>query len=230
MSARRVLRRCPGSPWRARPVELGQRAGRLDARRPAADDDDVERAVVDQLGVLVGRLPRPRTWSLSRTASGSVYIGKRVLGGALGAEEVDLRAEPEDEVVVRRAARGPSKLTSRASRSIAGHRGLVHRRVLLAVQQVTQRVADRRRLEQAGRELVEERLEGVVVVPVDEHDVGVRVLELLRRADAGEAAAENENALPFVGAHLQPALTLRPEGRRRIAQSGRFGERAMRPV
>jgi hypothetical protein len=65
---------------------------------------------------------------------------------------------------------------------------------------------------------------------VDEHDVGVRLPELVRRADAGESAAENENALPFVGAHLQPALTLRPEGRRRIAQCGRFGERAMRPV
>ena len=48
--------------------------------------------------------------------------------------------------------------------------------VLLVVEQVAQRVPDRGRLEQAGRDLVEERLEGVVVVPVDEHDVDVGVL------------------------------------------------------
>ena len=44
------------------------------------------------------------------------------------------------------------------------------------------------------RELVEERLERVVVVPVDEHDVGVGVLQLLHGADAGEAAAEDHDA------------------------------------
>jgi hypothetical protein len=34
----------------------------------------------------------------------------------------------------------------------------------------------------------------VVVVLVDEHDVGVRVLQLLDGADAGEAAAEDDDA------------------------------------
>ncbi len=50
------------------------------------------------------------------------------------------------------------------------------------------------RLEQARRELVEQRLEGVVVVLVDEHDVDVRAPELAGGADPGEAAAEDENA------------------------------------
>ena len=49
-------------------------------------------------------------------------------------------------------------------------------------------------LEQIGRDLVEQRLEGVVVVLVDEHDVDVGVLQLAGRADAGEAAAEDEDA------------------------------------
>ena len=53
-------------------------------------------------------------------------------------------------------------------------------------------MADGRLLEQVGRDLVEQRLEGVVVVPVDEHDVDIGVLELARRADAGEAAAEDQ--------------------------------------
>ena len=75
-------------------VELGERAGALDARRAAADDDDVERAVVDERRVPVRRLPAlRRTCSRRRTASASVYIGKRVLRAPSVAEEVDLGAE-----------------------------------------------------------------------------------------------------------------------------------------
>jgi hypothetical protein len=55
-------------------------------------------------------------------------------------------------------------------------------------------MADRRLLEEAGRELVEERLEGVVVVAVDHDDLGVGIFQLLRRPGPGEAAAEDENA------------------------------------
>ena len=50
-----------------------------------------------------------------------------------------------------------------------------------------------RRLEQPGRQLVQQRLEGVVVVPIDEHDVGVGVLQLPCGTDPREAAAENED-------------------------------------
>jgi hypothetical protein len=39
----------------------------------------------------------------------------------------------------------------------------------------------------------------VVVVPVDEHDVDVRVLQLPRRPDPGEASAEDEDARPPTG-------------------------------
>ena len=52
-------------------------------------------------------------------------------------------------------------------------------------------MADRRLLEQVGRDLVEQRLEGVVVVLVDEDDVDVGVLQLARRADPAEPAAED---------------------------------------
>jgi hypothetical protein len=67
-------------------------------------------------------------------------------------------------------------------------------------------MADGRLLEQAGRELVEQRLERVVVVAVDEHHLGVGVLELLRGADAGEAAAENEDA--WAGGRHQPTILI----------------------
>jgi hypothetical protein len=42
--------------------------------------------------------------------------------------------------------------------------------------------------------LIEERLEGVVVVAVEQHDLGVCALELLRCTYAGEASAEDDNA------------------------------------
>ena len=73
---------------------------------------------------------------------------------------------------------------------------LVHGDVRLVVEEVAQRMADGSRLEQAGRDLVQERLERVVVVLVDEHDVGVGVLQLPRGADSGEASAEDQDARP----------------------------------
>ena len=57
-------------------------------------------------------------------------------------------------------------------------------------------MADGGLLEQARGHLVQERLEGVVVVLVDEHDVDVALVQLLRGADPGEAAAEDEDARP----------------------------------
>ena len=74
---------------------------------------------------------------------------------------------------------------------------------MLVVDEVAERVPDGALVEQAGRELVEERLERVVVVPVDEHDVGGGVLQLLRSADPGESAAEDDDARACVGCHSQ---------------------------
>src|SRR5205814_10499829 len=80
----------------------------------------------------------------------------------------------------------------------AGDRVLVDRDVRLLVEEVAQRMADGRRLEQVRRHLVEERLERVVVVPVDDDGVDVGALELARSADPGEAAAENQHAWALV--------------------------------
>ncbi len=70
------------------------------------------------------------------------------------------------------------------------------------LEQVAKGVTDGRRLEQAGRELVQQRLEGVVVVPVDEHDLGVGLPQLLGGADPGEPPAEDEDARAL--AHVVP--------------------------
>ena len=92
-------------PWvvlrEVRPVQLGQRPRRLHAGRPAADDDDVERAVLDQRRVAVDWPPSARSRDPSAAPRGASCTSERVLVGALGAEEVHLGAEAVDEVVVR---------------------------------------------------------------------------------------------------------------------------------
>ena len=64
------------------------------------------------------------------------------------------------------------------------------------VEEIAQRVPHLGGLQQVGRELVEQRLERVVVVLVDEDDIGVGVLQRPGRADAGEASAEDDDTRP----------------------------------
>ena len=69
-----------------------------------------------------------------------------------------------------------------------------------ALDEIPQRVAHSGRLEQPRRKLVEERLERVVVVPVDEDDVHVRLLQLPGSPDAREASSEDEDPRTRIGA------------------------------
>ena len=75
-----------------------------------------------------------------------------------------------------------------------GHRRLVDGDVVLVVvDEVAERVTDGARLEEARRELVQERLEGVVVVPIDQDDVGIGLLQAQRRAEPAEPSAEDDD-------------------------------------
>ena len=133
-----------------------------------------------------------------------------MLGSALRPEEVHLRPEGEHEVVV-----GDRRETVEADfprlEVDPGDRRLVDRGVVLLLDEIAQRVPDGRRLEQPGRQLVQQRLEGVVVVPVDEHDVDVGVLQLPCGADPREAAAENEDPRSLAPAASGTTLS-RPYG------------------
>ena len=181
-----------------RPVQLGQSSRRLDAGRSASDHDDRQRTVVDELAVLVRRLPALEDVVLELDRVRQRVHGKRVLVGALRPEEVHLRPEGEDEEVV-----GDGRETVEADflrlEVDPGDRRLVDRGVVLVLDEVAERVPHGRRLEQACRQLVQQRLEGVVVVLVDENDVDVGLLQLVRGTDPGEAAAENEDPRSFAG-------------------------------
>jgi hypothetical protein len=108
--------------------------------------------------------------------------GERVLRRSFGAEEVDLGAEAENEEVVlkRRELRELHLAGVEVDRR---HGRLVDRGVLLVLDEVAERVADGGLLEQAGRELIKERLEGVVVVLSTSTTSRLGVLQLLGRAD-----------------------------------------------
>ena len=125
-------------------------------------------------------------------------VGQRVqrecvLRRAFDAKEIDLRSEPEDEVVV---GQGLELAKTHLARVEIDRRDrvLVNARVLLLVDEVANRMADSGLLEQAGSDLIQQRLKGVVVMFVDEDDVDVALHQLLRGPDAGEAAAEDEDA------------------------------------
>ena len=51
------------------------------------------------------------------------------------------------------------------------------------------------RCEQVRRHLVDQRLEGVVVVPVDQDDFHVGILQALDCTDPGETASEDRNSM-----------------------------------
>ena len=70
------------------------------------------------------------------------------------------------------------------------------RGVVLILDEIAERVPDGRRLEKARGDLIQERLEGVVVVPVHEHDVDGCLLQLARSPDTGETAAEHYDTRP----------------------------------
>ena len=174
-------------------VELRECACGLDPRWAAADDDDVQGAVFDQRPLAIGRFPGLQHMALQADRIRERVQRERVFRSSLDTEEVHLGAESEDEVVV--GQRLELAETDLARLEIDRRdRVLVNARVRLLVNKVANRVADRRLLEQPRRHLVQERLEGVVVVLVDEDDVDIALLQLLHGADAREAAADDQDA------------------------------------
>ena len=106
-----------------------------------------------------------------------------MLGGAASAEIGHLGTQSVHEIVV-----GHRRETVEADLARiqvdAGHRRLVDDGVVLVSYEVAKRVGDGGRFDQPGRQLVEQRLKRVVVVPVDDDDLGVGVGELLRGTDS----------------------------------------------
>ena len=111
------------------------------------------------------------------------------------------------EVAVRRAGRHDQRVVAERDRlAVRGERvrlagveveagdvGEQHARVGLAAEDAAQRRGDLALGEDAGRHLVEQRLEQVVVRPVDERDLDGRAAERLGGVQAAEAAADDQD-------------------------------------
>ena len=153
--------------------QVGERAGQLDAGRAAADDDEVERARVDQRRVAVGLLEDAED---ARAQPLRVVEGverERVLLGPRRVEEVRLRAGREHERVAldALAVRGRHRVAppGRSTRPAASLTSTFSS----SRNSLRSEIRDVARGELGRRHLVQQRLELVVVVAVDQRDAHV---------------------------------------------------------
>ena len=156
--------------------QLGQRAAELDTGRPAAGDHDAERALFDERAVPVGVLELSQHGGPNLDRVFERLERQRVLVHAGDAEVAADRARREDQVVVRdRFAVGdhdPTLVEVDADDT---------RHLEVRVRLAPDHAADARRdvvgRHTCGRNLVEQRREGVEVVLVDEGDVDRGLVE-----------------------------------------------------
>src|SRR2546422_2795553 len=189
---------------RRRPHEVVQLGDRLDAREPAAGDDEREECLVD-LGVAldVGLLERVDDAVPKRERVAEVLERQRVLGEPGLTREARYVAERDHGVVVleRALARAEAR---RRGHTLPVEIDLVHG-ARIEVRARAEAPDRRDRVEDsdtAGDHLGEHRLKDDVVVAADEPELDAAVpdlalqelLEGQRRVDAAEATAEDEDA------------------------------------
>jgi len=69
-------------------------------------------------------------------------------------------------------------------------------------------VRDVARVETGGHDLVQQRLERVVVVAVDDDDVDGRVGEVLDEVDAGESGTDDDDPVPTRGGQGRSGMSM----------------------
>ena len=172
--------------------EVGERSGGLHSGRARADDHEVERAPLDELGVVRRFLEQ-----LEDSCAQPLRIGHRiqrqcVLLGAGRAVEVRPRASGDDEVVAGErlpiACRHGLRVRVDPRDLELAH---LHRRGLR--EDRSDGSGDVGGPELGSRDLIEERLELLVVVTVDECHGDVVLRELLRASNTGEAGAHDHH-------------------------------------
>ena len=173
--------------------ELGDRAGHLDAGRARADDDEVEQPtalflVRFALRLLEGEKDAPP--NVSRIVDALQPRG--VFAPFVVAEIGVLRAGRDDELVEGDApSLGDDLLAADVD---AGDFGEHHRRIGLPAEDLADRRGDVGGRETGRRNLIEKRLEQMVVVAVDHDEVDRRLPKRFRRGEAGEARSDDDDA------------------------------------
>ncbi len=174
------------------PRDLRQRSGEFDARRPAADDDERQQAaLLHGIGLPLRRfesdehLPANLERVLERLQSRR-HLAPRVV------PEVRVRdARRDDQVVVRRFAIGEmDDVRLEVDRRRLGEPDAD---VGLAAQDPADRRRDVARRKRGRGDLIEKRLEDVMVAPIDEQDVDRRSPKRARGAQAAKTAADDHH-------------------------------------
>ena len=199
--------------------DLRQRAGQLDAGRSRADDHEVQpRLLPVRIGLALGRFERAQHAApdLQRVLDG-LQPGRVLLPFRM--VKVRMRgAAGDDEDVVRQFAVG------HGDDAAIGIDGLYvthdHADVFLFAQHGPDRRSDIARIERRGRDLIQQRLEEVVVAAVDERDPRLRSCERFRGVKASEAAADNYDSFRSHTGNLFHAESRRRGERRANAHSG----------
>ena len=176
--------------------QLGEGAGHLDAGRSAADDDEREpRFAGCGVGQALGALEGADDARADVERVGQRLQAVRVPGPVVVAEVAVRRAGGHDEVVVGDRLSVVERHAARRGVDV-GDFGLQHRQPAgadLIAQHVADRAGHRRRGEPRGRDLVQQRLEQVVVGAIEQRDVDVVLGQCAHRLQPAEAAADDEH-------------------------------------
>ncbi len=185
--------------------DLGDRAGRLHARGAAThhDEGEVARAVVRvgrPFGTLEGeQYPPP---DLERVLDGLEPGG---VGFPVVVTEVRVgRPRGEDEILVGQVG----AVVERDQPGIgidADHLGEQHPHVRLAGEDRPDRTGDVRRVQSRRRHLVQQRLEQVMVAPVDHGQVDIRSGQPFRCGEPAESTADDQHAWAGHGGNVATA-------------------------
>jgi hypothetical protein len=203
---------------------VGERAGDLDAGRAAADHDEVQRAAREQLGSRSASSKTPIRRERSRVASSSEYSGK-ACSSAPGVRK-KLGCEPPARTSASPSMRSPSAVVHRVGGGVdRRHLRELDVDVGVLAHELAQRVRDVAGRQLRGRDLVEQRLELVVVVAVEQrHAQLVVAREAADAADAREAPSDDDHVLGrgheadhprLAGGRHHPERVMRPADLRR---------------
>jgi hypothetical protein len=213
-------------PWQRVPRQLRDLPCHLDPGRAAAHDHERELGVA-----LVGVSGQLRGLERGEDARAHVESAlerldlERLLAPFLVTEIRVARSRSDDERVVRNRGR-----TGDARDLVELHLSLLeiegaglghhHAHVRRRLEQRPERIGDLAGRQCPGRDLVGERLEQVKVPPVDQRHIGVGVLQLLRRLQAAEAAADDHDAVSVRCLWTHPETLTRPARANRRDHSG----------
>ena len=178
--------------------QLGDLAGQLHAGRAGSDDDEGQKALA--LGRVIGHL-----CLLEGGQDGGADLqgviqrlhARGELGEVVVAEVGLVGASGDDEGVVGDDALGARKIRGDglAVDVDVSNFAVDEVGVVLAIQQLADGGCDVRGGDQAGGDLVEHRLEQVVILLVDDRDIDIRVLQLLNGRQAAEASADHNDVV-----------------------------------